>query len=205
MKGLIRDGRLVRDPFVQANPGCPPPGAGALIVSLEQWAAHRGALAGHAAPLGVRLRSDQHPESIVPDLERFAVVALEFPVFRDGRPYSYARLLRERYRYRGELRAVGDVQLEQLHFMVRVGFDAFEVASDDPLGDFRCAQREFSVWYQPAADARPSALELRHPRAPRQERGALSKPEDLAVTPSCAMPSNAVADGDLPSVDGVTR
>ena len=115
-----------------------------------------------ALPLGVRLHSDQSPELIADDLKHFAVVALEFPKFRDGRAYSYARLLRERYGYEGELRAVGDVLLEQVFFMLRTGFDAFDIQGDDPLGAYRTALGEFSVWYQPTGDGRPTALQLRH-------------------------------------------
>ena len=89
------------------------------------------------------------------------VVALEFPKFRDGRAYSYARLLRERYGFKGELRAVGEVLLEQLFFMLRTGFDAFEIESADPLEDYRTALADFSVWYQPTADGRPTAMQLR--------------------------------------------
>ena len=97
------------------------------------------------------MTSEQAPEHIGDGLWRLAVIALEFPAFRDGRAYSYARLLREKYGYEGELRAVGDVLLEQLHFMTRTGFDAFEIESDDPLRDFEIAAAEFSIWYQPTA------------------------------------------------------
>jgi uncharacterized protein (DUF934 family) len=133
-----------------------------VIVSLAQWQAQRDALLARGAPLGIRLHSDQPPELIAADLPRFSVIALEFPKFRDGRAYSYARLLRERYGYKGELRAVGDVLLEQLFFMLRTGFDAFELTSQDPVGDYRTALADFSVWYQPAADGRPTAVQLRH-------------------------------------------
>ena len=166
MSALIRDGKLVEDRFADASGGDPIPAAGAVIVSLEQWEEGLETLLARAAPIGIRLRSDQHPEPIVGDLDRFEVIALEFPVFRDGRAYSYARLLRERYGYRGELRAVGDVLLEQLHFMVRVGFDAFEIDSADPISDFATAAGEFSVWYQPTADRRPTAIGLRQERIP---------------------------------------
>ena len=83
------------------------------------------------------------------------------PVFRDGRAYSYARILREAYGYEGELRAVGEVLLEQLHFMIRVGFDAFELQGDDPERAWQIAAEEFSAWYQPGADERPTAMQLR--------------------------------------------
>ncbi len=87
-----------------------------------------------------------------------------FPKFRDGRAYSYARLLRERYGFEGELRAVGDVLLEQLFFMLRTGFNAFELTAEDPLGAYRTALGDLSVFYQPTGDGRATALQLRHAR-----------------------------------------
>jgi uncharacterized protein (DUF934 family) len=161
---LVKNGELVASSFVDASGADTIPPAGPVIVSLEQWKAQRDALVQRGTPLGIRLHSDQPPELIAPDLQHFAVVALEFPKFRDGRAYSYARLLRERYRFEGELRAVGEVLLEQLFFMLRTGFDAFEIVSPDPLKDYRTALSDFSVWYQPAADDRPTAMQLRHKR-----------------------------------------
>ncbi len=159
---LIKDGKLVADTFVDAaTTGAIPP-AGAVIVSLEQWQAERAALLARGTPLGIRLHSDQSPDVIAADVAHFAVVALEFPKFRDGRAYSYARLLRERYAFKGELRAVGEVLLEQLFFMIRVGFDAFELSSAEPLRDYQTALADFSVWYQPTGDGRPTAIQLRH-------------------------------------------
>ena len=161
---LVKNGELVTSAFVDASGADAIPAAGAVIVSLDQWKAQREQLLQRGTPLGIRLRSDQPPELIAADLQHFAVVALEFPKFRDGRAYSYARLLRERYGFEGELRAVGEVLLEQLFFMLRTGFDAFEIESADPLKDYRTALGDFSVWYQPAADGRPTAMQLRHLR-----------------------------------------
>lgn len=161
---LIKNNALVDDPFVDVSHAEGIPESGAIIVSLEQWQSQREQLLARGAPLGIRLRSDQTPALIVDDLPHFALVALEFPKFRDGRAYSYARLLRERYGFKGELRAVGDVLMEQLLFMLRVGFDAFEVHEKDPLEAYRTAVGEFSVWYQPTADGRPTAVALRHRR-----------------------------------------
>ncbi len=162
---LIKDGKLVDDTFVYIDDDATLPADGAVIVNLERWQSSREELLQRDEPVGVRLRSDQPPELIGAGLDKLAVVALEFPGFRDGRAYSYARLLREKYDYRGELRAVGDVHLEQLHFMVRTGIDAFEIHSEDPKGDFEIAATDFSVWYQPTADGRRTAVELR-----RQQR-----------------------------------
>ena len=162
---LIKDGNLVTDSFVDASAATAIPVAGPVIVSVAQWQSERAALLARGTLLGIRMHSDQSPELIAADLPHFALVALEFPKFRDGRAYSYARLLRERYAFKGELRAVGDVLLEQLFFMLRTGFNAFELQSADPLGQYRTALADFSVWYQPTGDGRPTAMQLR--RGPR--------------------------------------
>ena len=162
MTVLIRDGVITPDGFVSVTGTDHWPAHGPIIVSLEQWKANAGALIARQEPLGIRLRSDQDPGAIAGDLEHFELVALEFPVFKDGRAYSHARLLRERWGYTGELRAVGDVLLEQLHFMQRVGFNAFEIAGADPLRDWEIASKEFSVWYQATGDGRTPARDLRH-------------------------------------------
>ena len=164
-KVLLRNGELVEDrwrPTAEGNATLPD---GPIVVTLAQWREQREALLAREAPLGIRLASDQPPSEIAPDLPHFDLVALEFPVFSDGRAYSYARLLRERYCFQGELRAVGDVLLEQLHAMARCGFDAFEFESAHPLDDWRTAQEEVKVWYQPTGDGRPTALQQRQRRA----------------------------------------
>jgi uncharacterized protein (DUF934 family) len=159
---LIKAGKLVEDTFVDASGAEAIPPSGPVIVSLAQWQAQRDALLKRGTPLGLRLHSDQSPEAIADDVQRFALIALEFPKFRDGRAYSYARLLRERYGFKGELRAVGDVLMEQLLFMVRTGFDAFDVQqSSDPVAAFETALKDFTVWYQPTGDGRPTVLQLR--------------------------------------------
>ncbi len=160
---LIKDNQAVADPWVAPAADEPLPEGEPAIVSLERWQAERETLIGRNAPLGIRLRSDQPPGPIAEDLERFAVVALEFPKFTDGRAYSYARLLRERYGYRGEVRAVGKVLRDQALFLLRCGFDAFEVADDTALAGWREALSEISVAYQPTGDGRRSAAALRHP------------------------------------------
>ena len=161
MMSLIKDGRLVEDPFLNCTNMGKLPASGALIVSVEQWQDHWEKLVRRGDPVGVQLKSDEHPEIIADDLDSLAVVALEFPKFTDGRAYSYARLLRDRYGFTGELRAVGDVLLEQIHFMERVGINALEIHNDNPLADFNTATSEFTVWYQASGDARWPAAELR--------------------------------------------
>jgi uncharacterized protein (DUF934 family) len=160
---LIRDGRLVADPFVDASALEAVPATGPVIVSLAQWQAGREALLARATPVGVRLKSDQHPEVLAADLARLAVIALEFPKFRDGRAYTYARLLRERYGYAGELRAVGDVLQEQLNYMRRCGFDSFDLASPDPERAWSTVVGDHTVFYQGTGAGPVRAWDLRHP------------------------------------------
>ena len=126
---LIKDDRLIDDPWTAAPDEGPLPVEERIIVSLERWQTARAELLARNGRLGIRLKSDQPPALIADDLASFDLVALEFPGFKDGRSYSYARLLRERYGFTGELRAVGQVLRDQLLFMNRCGFDSFEVAN----------------------------------------------------------------------------
>lgn len=159
---LIKHEKLVDDLYASVADGDEMPAKGAVLVSLDRWQSDRAELLDRDDAVGVRLQSDQSPELIADDLKQISLIALEFPAFRDGRAYSYARMLRDRFAFDGEIRAVGDVLMEQLHFMLRTGFDAFEIISDDPLGQYETAMADFSVWYQPSADDRPTATQLRH-------------------------------------------
>jgi uncharacterized protein (DUF934 family) len=158
---LIKDGKLADDPWVSAVGADSIPETGAVIVSLEQWRDQRDALIARGGAVGVQLASDQAPEAIADDLTHLELVALEFPAFTDGRAYSYARLLRERLGFEGELRAVGDVLIEQLLFMHRSGFDAFEVESEHAVADWETALGDIHVFYQPTGDGRQTAMEQR--------------------------------------------
>ena len=137
---------------------------GPIVVSLKRWQAERETLAARNAPLGVRLSSDQSPEALGADVSHFALIELEFPKFRDGRGYSWARILRQRLGFTGEVRAVGDVLRDQWLFMSRCGVDAFEVRPGTRLEDFRAALAEQTVFYQPASDRIRSVLDLRQNR-----------------------------------------
>lgn len=159
--GLIRDGRLVPDPFTDASGLGDVPAGVPVIVSLEQWQKYGATLLAAGQPLGLRLRSDQPPKLVAADLRHLRVIALEFPKYRDGRAYTHARMLRERLGFKGEIRAVGDVLQEQLHFMQRCGFDAFDVAGPDPLQAWRTIAGDHTVWYQSTGDGRPRALAVR--------------------------------------------
>jgi uncharacterized protein (DUF934 family) len=137
------------------------PASGAVIVSLDRFETERDALLSREGELGVWLASDQPPAALADVLDRLALVACDFPAFNDGRAFTYARLLRERYRYTGEIRAIGEVLLEQIPFMVRSGFSSFE--TDDPkfLDEFKRVCEEVRVVYQPTGDGRTTALQRR--------------------------------------------
>lgn len=129
---------------------------GPILVPVAVWQARREELIRrnweHGEPLGVWLAPDQGPESIAEDLGDFSVVAVQFPKFSDGRGYSTARLLRERFGYRNELRAFGDIGQDQLFFLNRVGFDSFVVKeTGDDLSEALAAFDSFPEAYQAAS------------------------------------------------------
>jgi len=159
---LLRNGRRVEDRWIRVAEDAELPAEGAVLLGLTRWLAERSALLRRCTPLGVALRSDEHPEQLTVDLPRLALIALDFPTFKDGRAYTYARLLRERWGFTGELRATGDVLPDQFHFMLRVGFDSFEPASVHALAEWQAASRQFSAWYQATGDGREPAGLLRH-------------------------------------------
>ena len=123
-----------------------------VIVPLALWLDHAHALKARDGGLGVWLDSDEPVEEIADDLQHFQVVALNFPAFTDGRHYSSARLLRERYGFKGEIRAIGDVLRDQLFYMRRCGFDAFAIRADRDPYEALEGLKDFSVAYQAAAD-----------------------------------------------------
>lgn len=153
--------RLIDDePVIEASgwadldDDAPLPEGTPATVSLERWKAEHGSLTARNTPVGVRLRSDQRIEEIEDDLPNLPLVALDFPNLNDGRHFSSARLLRERYGYHGEIRATGQVLQDQLFLMARCGFDGFVLPAGKDAERARRAFREISVVYQPAADRR---------------------------------------------------
>jgi len=151
MPSVIKNRRIVEDGWQAVADDAELP-AGPVIVSLARWRQERVALLERGEPVGVRLPNTANVADLATDLPALALVALEFPKFADGRAYSQARLLRERYGYAGEIRATGDVLRDQLFFMTRSGFDAFELRADRNLEDALEAFSDFSESYQPAAD-----------------------------------------------------
>ena len=158
---LIKDNTVVEDSWVHVDDNEDLSDQDSVIVSLDRWQDEQETLTKRNAPLGIRLRSDPPPSELAGDLSRFAVIALEFPAFTDGRAYSYARLLRERLGYTGEIRAIGNVLRDQLSLMQRCGFDAFEVNSPETASNWLDAFKEIVVVYQPTGDNLETVLSRR--------------------------------------------
>ncbi|MDP1559553.1 MAG: DUF934 domain-containing protein [Nitrosomonas sp.] len=124
---------------------------GKVIVPLKVWFAQRDKLTDRSE-LGVWFASDERPEELKNDIGKFAVIAVDFPKFSDGRGYSIAYNLRARLGYNGELRAIGDVLRDQLFYMQRVGFDAFAPRPDRNIQDALKGLSDFSEVYQTSMD-----------------------------------------------------
>jgi uncharacterized protein (DUF934 family) len=144
----------VQDAFVFVHDEEPIPAACDIVVTLSRLSSEGDDLLASGRRVGVRLQPSEAVEDLAYDLPRLAVVQLVFAKFRDGRPYSSARVLRERLAYQGEVRAVGDVLREQAMHMVRCGFDAFEPADGSSPEQWVAAAYRYRHVYQRAADER---------------------------------------------------
>jgi uncharacterized protein (DUF934 family) len=155
---IWRGGAFHRDTWVRVGEDAPIPDA-PVVLSRKRWLAERDALAPRPTPLGLRLEAGEAIADIDADLPRLALVELVFPKFSDGRAFSTARLLREKYAYAGELRAVGNVLSDQISLMRRVGFDSFEV-THAPTRRALIEGRipEVVLHYQPASPAEATAI-----------------------------------------------
>lgn len=150
---IIKNGEIIEDHWTHIADD-PIPEDGCVTVSLGRWKGERHVLVARDGELGLRITSEDNLEEIVDDLAHFQLIALDFPVFTDGRCFSYARLLRDRYGYGGELRAVGNYIRDQVYFLSRVGVNAFEFAEPQDLQGALNSLRDFSVSYQACADER---------------------------------------------------
>jgi uncharacterized protein (DUF934 family) len=158
---LVKSGKISGDAFARVADDAELPIGGAVLISAARFLADADALSWRLGKTGVIWPNNRDVDDLVPYLDRLALVALVFPTFRDGRAYSQARLLRERYHYRGELRATGQVLRDQFVFMLRAGFDAFEVKKDSDAEAFANTVKRYSVFYQPTGDGRVTALHRR--------------------------------------------
>jgi uncharacterized protein (DUF934 family) len=160
---LIKSGAYAQDAYapVADDAGLPD---GPVLVSLARFQKEREALLARNTPVGIKLQSSENPESLGADVNHFSLIALEFPKFRDGRAFSWARMLRTRLGFTGEIRAVGDFLYDQVNYQHRVGFDAWEVPDSFTIEMFNRALSEMTNVYQPSTDGKKTIRELRASR-----------------------------------------
>jgi len=168
---LVENGKIVEDRYVRVDDAGSIPERAPVIISAKRFLADAATLVRRDGSLGVDWPNDKRVAELAPWLGHLALVALNFPKFRDGRAYSQARLLRETYGFRGTLRATGDVLRDQFSFLVRAGFDSFEVKKPADARVFAEVVARYSVHYQPAADGSPSALRRRVKAVPAAKSG----------------------------------
>src|SRR5580693_9059261 len=144
---LITGDALVADTFTTVADDAPLPESGGAIVSLARFQKERDTLLARNAPIGVELKANENPELLGEDLDRLSVVALDFPTHRDGRAFSWARMLRTRLGFTGQVRAVGKFLYDQINYQHRVGFDAWEVPDGFTIEQFHRALSEMTNVY----------------------------------------------------------
>lgn len=157
---IFRNGRIAADEFVFVADDAPLPD-GPVIVTLKRFLAEKDRLLSRPAPIGVRLASGEAPELLRPDLPKLKLIELHIGYFKDGRAFSWARILRTRLNFRGEIRVAGHFLLDQIAFFLRVGVNSFTLPVNWSESDVETATGLISNVYQPSADHRPTILDLR--------------------------------------------
>jgi len=152
---LVKGRTVVQDGWQHLEDADPVPDSGPVTISWARWTAERGAIERTPAELGVRIPNTVTTADVGADAAKFGLIAVHFPNFSDGRAFSQARVLRDRYGFRGEIRATGGVLRDQLQFMQRCGIDAFEVPERALEENWFAALDEMDIFYQPAEDNRP--------------------------------------------------
>jgi uncharacterized protein (DUF934 family) len=148
---LWRDGGFVDDRWSSIGEGEPVPAAGPIIVSIDRWRAERDQLHGRSDPVGVAIGPGKDAPEELNDVVDRPLVVLDFPKFADGRAFSLAQLLRRRHQYKGEIRAGGEVLLDEIALMLRCGFDSFEITHEPTLQALRNGWKPpVSLYYQPS-------------------------------------------------------
>lgn len=145
---LNATGAVVSNDWVVLSDDAPIPDQTAVILSLTRWQTERDTLVSGRCPLGVWLKGDQHVEALAADLGRLDMIAVEFGRFRDGRGFTAARRLRERYAYAGEIRAVGHVLPDQYAFLLRCGFSQVTIPEQVDPAVWQAARTAITVAYQ---------------------------------------------------------
>lgn len=157
---VFSHGRVIAGyhPFVPDDAELPD---GAVIISAKRFLADRTALLSRRVPPGVRLDTSQSPEILGADLAQLALVEIHIPYFKDGRAFSWARLLRTRLNYRGEIRITGHFLPDQIAFFQRVGVDSFVLPESMTIAQIEKTTSYITQVYQPSVDAKPTIGDLR--------------------------------------------
>ena len=149
---LWRRAGFVDDAWMSLAEDAAAPASGPIIVSLKRWLAERDTLLARRGPVGVAVEAGAEAQAHLSDLANRPLVALAFAKFADGRAFSYARLLRDRLRFEGELRAIGDVLIDEIPLMLRCGFNAFEVTNEPTLRALKAGRLPGPpIHYQPGS------------------------------------------------------
>lgn len=152
MAQLLKDGQVTDNTWTLVAEDAAELPAGDILVPLNLWQQQGSELAQHGGTVGVWLVGNEEIETVAELLIKAPVVAVQFPKFVDGRGFSMARLLRERYGYQGEIRAIGEIIRDQLYLLQRCGFNAFEFGAEVDLAEARKSLADFSDAYQVAVD-----------------------------------------------------
>ncbi|HEV7694355.1 MAG TPA: DUF934 domain-containing protein [Hyphomonadaceae bacterium] len=166
---LLKSGKIVDDVWAFVEDGHELSPGGCITVSLGRFLSEHEQLLHRNRTIGVRLQNTDDPALLAPFLDQIHLVELQFPKYTDGRAFSQSQMLRRRYGYKGEVRAIGQVLRDQLRLMIRSGFDAMQV--DDPEitanaeGVYDISATEFSKIYQSASDASETIFMKRHKKS----------------------------------------
>ncbi len=144
---IIKDQQIVENEWFHADEMAEQP-AGKVTIPFSRWQEQRADLIDHTH-LGIRLTTSDSVTDIIADLKYFELIAIVFEKFNDGRGYTQARLLRERFGFKGEIRAVGNILRDQLYYLMRCGFNAFEFGNDENLENALQAFTAYSISAQP--------------------------------------------------------
>ena len=152
MAQLLKDNQIIDDSWLILDDSAETLPSGNILLSLEQWQQFSDQLSQHNGELGLWLEGNAEIDAVIDSLKQLSLIAIKFPKFVDGRGFSLARLLRERYNYNGELRAIGEFIRDQLYLLKRCGFNAFQLTEDQDLSEASKSLSDFSETYQVSAD-----------------------------------------------------
>lgn len=152
MAQLLKDNQIIDDSWLILDDSAETLPSGNILLSLEQWQQFSDQLSQHNGELGLWLEGNAEIDTVIDSLQQLSLIAIKFPKFVDGRGFSLARLLRERYNYNGELRAIGEFIRDQLYLLKRCGFNAFQLTENQDLSEASKSLSDFSETYQVSAD-----------------------------------------------------